>query len=184
MEVDSSSGFGARDETPLARLDRNLVELVAELRVVQTGVQVLFAFLLVVPFNQGFAKATDFERGTYFATLIATALAAACLIAPSAQHRVLFRFEDKQHLVFVANRLAIAGLVFLSFAMGGAVLLVTTKLFGEGVGWLTLGLIAIPFVWLWFAWPLWRRAALRSGRIHPSAPEEGRGPPPGSGRAL
>ena len=182
MEADEDHGFGGRDETPLERLDRNLAELVGELRVVQTGVQVLFAFLLVVPFNSGFAKVTDFERGTYFVTLIATALAAACLIAPSAQHRFLFRFEDKQHLVFMANRLAIAGLVFLSIAMGGAVLFVTTKLFGEGIGWLTLALIAVPFAGLWFAYPLWRRGGLRSGRIKPSSPE-GEGPQRRAGRS-
>ena len=83
--------------------------------------------------------------------MITTALAAACLIAPSAQHRFLFRFEDKKHLVFMSNRLAIAGLAFLSLAMAGAVLLVTTKLFGEGIGWLTVALIAVPFGGLWFA---------------------------------
>ena len=173
MQAGGEETRSGRHETSLERLDRNLAELVGELRVVQTGVQVLFAFLLVVPFNQGFTRVTPFERGTYFVTLVCCAAAAACLIAPSAQHRFLFRFEDKQHLVFVANRLAIAGLAFLAVAIVGALLLVSTKLFGAGVGVLTAALAVIPFGGLWFAMPLWRRHGLRTGRIPPSSPVSG-----------
>ncbi|HEY1833702.1 MAG TPA: DUF6328 family protein [Solirubrobacteraceae bacterium] len=150
----------SRDETALERLDRNLEEMTGELRVVVTGVQVLFAFLLVVPFNVGFEHVGSFERTVYFVTLVLAALSAACTIAPSAQHRFLFRHDDKHHLVFVANKIVIAGLAFLALAMCGALLLVATKLFGPAAGVLTLTVAAPPFVVLWFAMPLWRRNRL------------------------
>jgi hypothetical protein len=148
-----------RPETPLQRLDRNLEELTGELRVVVTGVQVLFAFLLIVPFNAGFAGVGPFERAVYFVTLLCSALAALCTIAPAAYHRVLFRSDDKRHVVFFANRVALVGLVFLALAMCGALLLVTTKLFGATAGAITAALIAVPFAVLWFLAPLGRRAA-------------------------
>jgi hypothetical protein len=149
-----------REETPLERLDRNLEELTGELRVVVTGVQVLFAFLLVVPFDARFAHIGSFERTVYFVTLIFAALAAACTIAPSAQHRFLFRYDDKQHLVFVSNRVVIVGLGFLALAMCGSLMLVSSELFGIGAGVLTVSLAALPFGVLWFAMPLWRRVKL------------------------
>jgi anti-anti-sigma factor len=126
-----------RPETSLQRLDRNLEELSGELRVVVTGVQVLFAFLLIVPFNSGFAGVGPFERAVYFVTLLCSALAAVCMIAPAAYHRVLFRSDDKRHVVLVANRVVLAGLAFLALAMCGALLLVTTKLFGATAGAIT-----------------------------------------------
>jgi len=159
VEVDRLQGDG-RDETRLERLDRNLAEMQDELRVVVTGVQVLFAFLLIVPFNTGFARVDKFERTVYFVTLLFAALAAACTIAPSAQHRLLFRQDDKQHLVFSSNRIVIAGLAFLAIAMCGCLLLVATKLFGAPVGVLTLLLGSIPFVVMWFVVPLRRRRQL------------------------
>jgi drug/metabolite transporter (DMT)-like permease len=159
VEVDRVQGDG-RDETRLERLDRNLAEMQDELRVVVTGVQVLFAFLLIVPFNTGFAHVGEFERTVYFVTLLFAALAAACTLAPSAQHRLLFRHDDKQHLVFSSNRIVIAGLAFLAIAMCGCLLLVATKLFGAPVGVLTLLLGSIPFVVMWFVMPLRRRRRL------------------------
>ena len=123
-----------RRETPLERLDRNLEEMTGELRVVVTGVQVLFAFLLIVPFNSGFAHVGAFERAVYFVTLVLAALAAVCTIAPSAGHRFLFRHDDKRYLVFRSNRVVIAGLAFLALAMCGCMLLVATKLFGATAG--------------------------------------------------
>ena len=145
-----------RHETQLERLDRNLEEMTGELRVVVTGVQVLFAFLLIVPFDTGFAHIGSFERTVYFVTLIFAALAAVCTIAPSAEHRFLFRHDEKQYLVFSSNRVVIAGLAFLALAMCGSLLLVTTKLFGLTAGVLTASLGSIPFAVLWFAVPLRR----------------------------
>jgi Family of unknown function (DUF6328) len=130
------------------------------LRVVVTGVQVLFAFLLVVPFDARFAQIGGFARTVYFLALIFAALAAVCTIAPSAQHRFLFRYDDKRHLVFVANRVVIAGLAFLALAMCGSLMLVSTVLFGAAAGVLTVILAALPFATLWFAMPSWRRAKL------------------------
>ena len=144
----------------MERLDRNLEELTGELRVVVTGVQVLFAFLLVVPFNTGFAHIGGYERTVYFITLLLAMLAAVCTIAPSAQHRFLFRHDDKQNLVFVSNRIVIAGLAFLALAMCGCLLLVATKLFGEFAGILAAVLGVLPFVLLWFVMPLRRRRKL------------------------
>lgn len=174
LQHDAAGDHGRRRrETPLERLDRNLYEMISELRVVVTGVQVLFAFLLIVPFNVGFAHIGRFERTVYFVTLLLTGLAAACTIAPSAQHRFLFRQDDKRHLVLTSNRLTIAGLGFLSLAICGCLLLVATKLFGVFAGILTATLGAIPFAVLWFAMPLWRRATLDvRGDRDPRSPGE------------
>jgi hypothetical protein len=154
-----------RSETAAERLDRNLEELTGELRVIVTGVQVLFAFLLVVPFNSGFTHIGAFARGVYFVTLLLAALAVVCMMAPSAQHRLLFRCGDKAYLVFAANRLVTAGIVFLALAICGSLLLVATKLFGGLVGALTVGFGAVPFATLWFVLPLRRRARLHASPL-------------------
>ena len=145
-----------RKETSHERLDRNLVEMTGELRVVITGVQVLFAFLLVVPFDARFTQLHAFERAVYFITLLCAAWAAICTIAPAAQHRILFRRDEKAHLVFSGTGLTIAGLTCLALAMCGALLLVATVLFGELVGVITALAMAVPFGALWFAIPLLR----------------------------
>src|SRR6266576_3409824 len=118
-----------RSETEEERLDRNLNELLNELRVALPGVQVLFAFLLGVPFTQRFSELVPYQEDVYFGTLICAAAATAFLIAPSAHHRIEFRLQDKRHIVFLANRLAIVGLAFLALAMTGVVLLVTDFIF-------------------------------------------------------
>ena len=170
--TESQSGSGeTRHETQLERLDRNLEEMTGELRVVVTGVQVLFAFLLIVPFDSGFAHVGDFERTVYFATLILAALAAVCTIAPSAEHRFLFRHDDKHHIVFSSNTVVIVGLAFLALAMCGCLLLVTSKLFGTTAGIVTAVLGALPFAVLWFALPLRRRRLLDK---HDRNPKPGR----------
>jgi hypothetical protein len=165
---------GRRDETPHERLDRNLQELLSELRVLVTGVQVLFAFLLVVPFNAGFVHIGPFQRGVYFVTLLFAALAAAFMLAPAAHHRILFRSDDKAHIVAVSNRLMIAGLSCLALAMCGSLLLVATKLFGVATGTITVGIAASGFLVLWFLLPLVRKAGLSSAAPSPG----GRGPEP------
>src|SRR4051794_6328552 len=150
-----------RNETEKERLDRNLNELLGELRVALPGVQVLFAFLLTVPFQQGFQKATDFQKDVYLVTLLLTAMASALLIAPSAYHRLQFRQDDKKHIVFVANRFAIAGFAFLAAAMSAAILLVTDYLYGATTAAVcTIG-AAIVLYGFWYATPLARRAKRR-----------------------
>lgn len=163
----SLSGDG-REETPLERLDRNLEELTGELRVIVTGVQVLFAFLLVVPFNTGFAHVGPFERSVYFVTLLLAAAATVCVIAPSAQHRFLFRHDDKRQIVFTSNRIVIVGLAFLALAMCGCLLLVSTKLFGAATGALTVVVAALPFGLMWFVAPLRRRRQLEDQPSEPA----------------
>src|SRR3954469_5134674 len=129
-ERDRPERESGRDETEEERLDRNLGELLQELRVALPGVQVLFAFLLAVPFQQNFTKITDFQERVYFATLLLTAISAVLLISPSAYHRITFRTQQKDDLVYLANKLAIAGLGALALAMTGAIMLITDVIFG------------------------------------------------------
>ncbi len=146
-----------RHETDKERLDRNLNELLGGLRVALPGVQVLFAFLLAVPFNQGFARATNFQKDVYLVTMLLTTLATALLIAPSAYHRLLFRQDDKRHIVFVANRLAIVGFAFLAAAMSSAILLVTDYLYSRTTGVVCTTGAAVVLYGFWYGAPLWRR---------------------------
>jgi Flp pilus assembly protein TadB len=147
-----------RDETEKERLDRNLTELVGELRVALPGVQVLFAFLLTVPFNQRFGQVTDFQKSVYLVTLLSTGVSTALLLAPSALHRIQFRQDDKQHIVASANRYAIAGFGFLLVAVTGAVLLVTDFLYSSTTAAVTTVGIAGLLTTCWYVLPLIRRA--------------------------
>jgi hypothetical protein len=150
-----------RNETPLERCDRNLVELLQEVRVVLTGVQVLFAFLLTAALTARFPLLTPFQRGVYFVTLIAAGGSAVLLIAPTAHHRLLFRRGDKEHLVTVANRYTLAGLAFVAVSMLGALLLVTDIMFAGGIAVATTGVAAALCMSCWCLAPLARRATLR-----------------------
>jgi hypothetical protein len=145
-----------REETEKERLDRNLEQLLGELRVALPGVQVLFAFLLVVPFNQRFADITSFQRTVYFVTLLCATAACACLIAPTAHHRLEFREQDKERIVFGGNRLAIVGLTLLATAMTGAITLITDFLYSSTTTAIAAGLVALLFLVLWYAIPLRR----------------------------
>ena len=136
--------------------DRQLAELLQELRVALPGVQILFGFLLTVPFAQGFTKVTNFQRDLYFATLLATAASTICLIAPSATHRLRFHQRDRAYLVESANRLLIVGLVFLAIAIVCAVTLITDYLFGLGASWIWPAAVAVGLVVMWFVRPLLR----------------------------
>ena len=156
MEARAHQRDKGREETEKERLDRNLQELLGELRVALPGVQVLFAFLLVVPFNQRFVDITSFQRTTYFVTLLLATSASACLIAPTAHHRIEFRAQDKKRIVFHATRLAIAGLALLASAMTGAVMLITDILYGSTTVAIVAALVALLFALLWFAWPIKR----------------------------
>jgi phosphatidylserine synthase len=146
-----------RHETEKERLDRNMSELLQELRVALPGVQVLFAFLLTVPFQQGFSKATAFQKDVYLVTLLLTALASALLISPSAYHRLEFRQNDKKHIVLMANRFAIAGFAVLAAAMTSAVLLVTDYLYSDTTSIVSTIGVGVVLYGLWYAAPLTRR---------------------------
>jgi hypothetical protein len=150
-----------RDETEAERLDRNLQEFLGELRVALPGVQVLFAFLLVVPFNQRFPDITDFQKTTYFVTLLFTAAASVCLIAPTAQHRIEFRRQHKEQILLMANRLAVLGLGCLAVAMTGAILLITDLLYGSTTTLIVTLAVGVAFATLWYLVPVRRLVADR-----------------------
>jgi hypothetical protein len=138
--------------------DRQMIELLNELRVALPGVQIFFAFLLTVPFSQGFSKLNSFQVDVYYVTLLATALCAACLIGPSASHRLRFHQNERAWIIESANTMLIAGLVLLAIAIGCAVLLITDFLFDGARVWIYTGFVMVVVVWLWFARPLWRAA--------------------------
>lgn len=150
-----------RGETELQRLDRNLVELVSELRVMQTGVQVLFAFLLTVPFAARFGSVTTFQKVEYLITLLGAATASALLMAPAALHRILFRRREKGYLVRAAHRLTLAGMCCVAFAMTMAVLMVVSVLFGDLAGTVAAAVGTSVYVFSWFVIPLRRRYRIR-----------------------
>jgi len=156
MEASTHSKDKGRQESEKEHLDRNLQELLGELRVALPGVQVLFAFLLVVPFNQRFADITSFQRTTYIVTLLLATAASACLIAPTAHHRIEFRAQDKKRIVFGATKLAVVGLALLAAAMTGAVTFVTDFLYGSTTVVFVAASVALLFAALWFAWPVKR----------------------------
>jgi hypothetical protein len=156
-----------RNETDLERLDRNLVELLQEVRVVQTGVQVLFAFLLTVPFSARYDAISGFERGAYFTALVGATAASILLIAPTAVHRILFRLGQKAYMVDVSNRLALGGLVSTAVAMIAVMLLVCDVIFGTTAAIAIAAATTAAFAGVWAAIPLRRRRhviELRSGR--------------------
>jgi hypothetical protein len=133
-----------------ADLDRELIELLNELRVALPGVQVLFAFLLIVPFSNGWDQVTEVQRYVYFVSFLCAAAASAFLIAPSVIHRLRWREGDKEHLLVTANRLAIVGAVFLAAGMTATVFLITDVLFDNSWAAVVAALIGASFAWLWF----------------------------------
>jgi VIT1/CCC1 family predicted Fe2+/Mn2+ transporter len=145
-----------RGESEEQRLDRNLMELLQELRVAIPGIQVLFAFLLVVPFQQGWAQVSDFETTVYYVTLLLTAISSICLIAPTARHRMRFRELDKRWIVETANRLAIVGLAFLAGAICGVLMLITHYLYDSTLTAVVVAAFASVFGWFWFVAPVVR----------------------------
>jgi hypothetical protein len=151
-------------ESKSERLDRELGELLQELRVALPGVQVLFAFLLTVPFSQGFARMTAFQRGLYFAILLSTAVTSVMFISPTAYHRLRWRDYDKEQMLLTANRLTIAGTVFLALSIGAAVYLIGDFMFGAGVASITAAAIAALLAWFWFGLPLFRKLRGESDR--------------------
>jgi hypothetical protein len=146
-----------RAETDLERLDRNTVELLQELRVVATGIQVLFGFLLIVPFNTGFRRVSSFEKTVYLVALLCIAISSILLLAPTIHHRILFRRGEKPYLVSLGNRLSILAMVFLGAGFT-AILIVVADFVVGGVAPIVIGLAALVGIGgLWFALPLSRR---------------------------
>jgi hypothetical protein len=151
------------EENTQEKAHRQLMELLQELRVAIPGVQVLFAFLLTVPFTQGWSKVTSFQTDLYFASLLCSAAASAFLIAPSAIHRLDFEQGDKPAIVQISSVLAVIGLTFLALAMVGVVCLITDFIYGGSVVVAFTVATAAVFIALWYAIPLLLRLRRGSG---------------------
>jgi MFS family permease len=155
--MESPSAGDPRDETRAEQDDRNLIELLQELRVAGLGVQVLFGFLLSLPFTSQFQQLDGRDRDLYVACLLLAAVATALLLGPVAYHRLVFRQGQKEKLVQAANVMAILGLITVGLSISASVLLVAGFVAGYGVGSVIAGLVLIMFALLWFAFPLARR---------------------------
>jgi Family of unknown function (DUF6328) len=149
-----------RDETELERNDRNLVELLQEVRVVQTGVQILFGFLLTIAFQPKFEKLSSFQKGVYLGTLVAAATTVIMLTAPTSWHRILFRQGDKKNLVEVANRFTVLGLAAMGATMVGVVLLLSDIAFSPALTAVITAAAVTACSVLWYILPLARRRKL------------------------
>lgn len=151
------------EETEKERLNRKLIELLNELRVALPGVQVLFAFLLILPFNSGFAETSDLQRAIYAGALICAAIASALLIGPAAYHRHRFyrleeeTLEEKKEMIVAQDHLAAGGIFFLAVAMSGSVFLVLDVLFGLVTAVIAAIGLGLTYVWFWYALPVARR---------------------------
>jgi hypothetical protein len=163
----------ARGETLDQLLDRNLAELLQELRVAITGVQVLFAFLLGLAFTQRFADLDDFALTVYTVTLLATALATVLLIAPVSFHRLVFRRRLKGALIVVADRMLVAGLALLVLAISSGVLLVLDVVLGRGPGIVAGAGVLLVAAVTWYALPVWARRASAAAHPDPREPDGG-----------
>jgi hypothetical protein len=159
-----------RDETPAQRADRNFNDLLQELRVTQTGVQVLFSLLLTVPFSQRFETVTDFQKDVYFLALLLAAATVASLVAPVSVHRLLFHTGEKPWVVKVSSRLAITGLVLLCLTLTTVMLFITDVLFDDALAIATATVFAAGTVTLWFVPPLLRLRTAAHQAAQQSAP--------------
>ena len=159
MTEQSEEAERDRDESPPERLDRNTVELLNELRIAGTGIQVLFAFLLILPFNRGWTRTDSFQRTVYFITLLVVALAAFLLMAPPIHHRLLFRHGEKPFLIRTGNYMAIAGMICLGIGFVGILVLIADYVVGGAAPVIVGVLAAAIIVGLWFVVPLARRDA-------------------------
>ena len=147
-------------ESERERLNRNVIELLQELRVAQAGVQILFGFLLAVAFTDVYHRASTFQRGTHLVTMLFATAAVACFTMPVAWHRLLFRLGQRERVIEVANRMAVVGIGCLAAAMTGTVLLVTSVVLGGWLPVLITVLVGAGFAFAWFVLPL--RVRLRA----------------------
>jgi len=142
------------EETEKERIDREVIELLNELRVTLPGVQVLFAFLLILPFQPGFAEVTDLERAVYFVAFLATTAATIMLITPASYHRLRFRAGDKLRMLLISNRLVIGGLLCLAVAITAAVYLIAEVVVGDVGALGVAAAAAIGLIAFWYLVPL------------------------------
>lgn len=159
-----------RQQPSRETLNRNWDELLQEIRVTQTGVQILTGFLLTVPFSNRFSELDAFQRGVYLAVLAGSVLTTGLVVAPVAFHRVLFRHRRRELLVESGNRFAMAGLAMLAVTVSGVVLLVVDVVIGQAQGWVAGGVVLAVFAFLWGVLP----------RIADTVDDSPRNPPPSS----
>ncbi|GAB3987367.1 hypothetical protein GCM10029978_105890 [Actinoallomurus acanthiterrae] len=152
-----ASGSSARDETPRERIDRELIEMLQELRVIVAGVQFLFAFLLTLPFSSGFKRVGHAGQWVFYLSLITAACASICLMAPAAQHRMLFRSGRKDLLISRSNRYGIAGTIALTVSMSSAVAVAARGFFSSTLAAVTAAAIVAVAAWAWFVQPMLTR---------------------------
>src|ERR687896_2499259 len=174
----SGTRADGRGEGPLQRADRNMIELLQELRVAQTGVQILFAFLLTLSFTERFGSIDEVQRWTYVVTLLCSVLTAGLFVAPAAVHRITFRRGVKAETVQLGHQLFTLGLGALALTLTGSVLLVLDVAVGRQFAIAAAVVTCIVLCLLWFAMPL---PLLRRARAEP---DEGEGPPPGDRAAA
>lgn len=154
MNGKDRNGDSQSDEDRDEKLNRELLELLNELKVAIPGVQVLFAFLIVVPFSQGFASVTPPQKYVYFATMLCTAVASVLLIAPSSHHRLLWRQDQREERLEMGNRLAVGGLAFLALAMLGVIFLISDVVLGSVTAAVAILGMGLLFAWFWYGQPL------------------------------
>jgi uncharacterized membrane protein len=148
-----------QDETPMERSNRQLIELLNELRIVLPGITVLFGFLLAVPFARGWTRVTTFQRDVFIVAFLSTAVSIAFLIAPSSYHRIRFRHGDRERMLTISNRLSIAGITAAAVALAAVVLLVTDYVISRTFAIVATASLVVLVAALWYGLPL--RAALR-----------------------
>jgi uncharacterized membrane protein len=148
-----------QDETPMERSNRQLIELLNELRIVLPGITVLFGFLLAVPFARGWTRVTTFQRDVFIVAFLATAVSIAFLISPSSYHRIRFRHGDRERMLTISNRLSIAGITAAAVALAAVVLLVTDYVISRSFAIVATASLVVLVAALWYGLPL--RAALR-----------------------
>ena len=163
VSVDSDRG-AQPGESRKERHDRELIELLNELRVTLPGVQVLFAFLFAVPFARGWSRVTSFQRDVFVVAFLAAAVSTALLMAPSSYHRLRWRAEDKGRIVQVGNTLTIAGMAFLAVALVAAVLLVMDVVLSLGAAVVASVAMGVVLAGVWYRLPLYSRLDGRPGR--------------------
>ena len=152
------------EETPKERADRELIELLNELRVVLPGITVLLAFLVAVPFAKGWARVDEFQRDVFVVAFLSTAVSVVLLTAPSSYHRLRFRHGDKARIVRIANRLSIAGIAASAVSLEAVVLLVTDFVLSRGAAIAAAAGLLVVIAALWYALPLWAALRDRSAR--------------------
>jgi hypothetical protein len=169
MDRADSRAEAERHETEPERDDRNLIEILQEARVVQTGVQILFGFLLAATFEPKFSTLSGFQKGVYLGTLVSAAATLVMLTAPTAWHRILFRQGDKEHLVKVANRFMLVGLTTMGLTSIGVVMLLSDIAFPSWLTALVTVAATLACAVLWYVLPLTRRRRLSRGSPLPDS---------------